>query len=516
MSKQYHKPSDFSLKRCTTSRKKEPQTADEFIGFGTDFEESGDRWRNQDNPKSSRFYMKAIAAYEAALRLAPNSLDAAYNRARLQLTIATNDHLSPPGVNYSAADMLQEALRYHEYCLNLPNGHSEHDIIFNTGQTYIALAEEVSSGANGSGSAPLMRAMELVWNGIQMFDRALALQESQLQSMVPQDVDIDLDTEDGGVTLCDSNIFEGVERAEADRPEQGERWAVIKEPVTRSDVFDTVLAKLEALILLCGLIQQTGNTKFTGDPYIFYKEQEGYLLSKLEKLLEYSPESKAEAAITRANFTVAVADLGFKSWNLSAQQYTEYVQRAFPSGTTAELGPVMIVNKAEAYIQLAQTFLDRANLNAAEVTWSQILSHFTLAAKLLAEAATQDKMNARLCCLRGDVEMFRSRIIMRNEADPKRLTTVETLWNNAGVFYRGTRRLAEASPDGQMDMKVEGIVKGIVAEMQKQLTREGCDPAEILANARKELAAFPGWGEIAVEAVRNGVFDEMILVELEK
>jgi len=73
--------------------------------------------------------MKAIAAYEAALGLAPNSLDAAYNRARLQLTIATNEHLFPPGISYSAADMLQEALRYHEYCLNLPDGHSEHDII---------------------------------------------------------------------------------------------------------------------------------------------------------------------------------------------------------------------------------------------------------------------------------------------------------------------------------------------------------------------------------------------------
>jgi len=383
----------------------------------------------------------------------------------------------------------------------------------NTGQAYITLAEEVSSGANGSGSAPSMRAMGLVWNGVKMFDRALALQESQLQSMVPQDIDLDI--EDGGVTLRDAGIFEGVERAEADRPEQSEQWAVIKEPVTKSDVLDTVLAKLEALILLCGLIQQTGNIQLTGDPFIFYKEQGGDLLSKLEKLLDDLPESRAEAALPRANFTAAVADLGFKSGNLSAQQYIEHVQRAFPSGPTAELGPVMIVNRAEAYIQLAHTLLDRTNLNTAEVTSNQILSHFNLAAKLLAEAATQDKKNARLCCLRGDVEMFRSRIIMRNEADPERLTTVEILWGNAGVFYRGARRLAEAYPNSQMDTNLEGIVKGIVAEVQKQLTQEGSDAAEVLANARKELSAFPGWGEVAIEAVRNGVFDEMVLVKLE-
>lgn len=73
--------------------------------------------------------MKAIAAYEAALKIAPNSLDAAYNRARLQLTIATNVSLYPPGASYSTVDKLQEALRYHKYCLDLPDGHSEHDII---------------------------------------------------------------------------------------------------------------------------------------------------------------------------------------------------------------------------------------------------------------------------------------------------------------------------------------------------------------------------------------------------
>lgn len=355
-----------------------------------------------------------------------------------------------------------------------------------------------------------MGAMELVWNGLRMFDRVLSLQESQLQAIVPQD--IDLDTEDGGVTLSDSSTFEKVERADSDRSEQSEQWAVIKEPVTKSDVLDTVLAKLEALILLCGLIQQPGNTQLTGDPFIFYKEQGGDLLSKLDKLLEDLPESRAEAVLPRANFTVAVADLGFRSRNISAQQYTEHVQRAFPSGIPAELGPVMTVNKAEAYIQLAQALLESTDRNSAEVTSNQLLSHFNLAAKLLAEAAAQDKKNARLCCLRGDVEMFRSRIIMRNEVDPKQLTTVETLWGNAGVFYRGARKLAEAYPDGQMDMKVEGIVKGILTEIQKQLTWGGDDAEEILANARKELGAFPGWDEIAVEAVRNSVFDEMALI----
>lgn len=71
--------------------------------------------------------MKAIDAYESALKLAPNSIEAAYNRARLQLTIGTNEQFLPPGA--CTREMLQDALTSHLYCLQLPDGNSEHDII---------------------------------------------------------------------------------------------------------------------------------------------------------------------------------------------------------------------------------------------------------------------------------------------------------------------------------------------------------------------------------------------------
>lgn len=389
----------------------------------------------------------------------------------------------------------------------------------NTGQAYIALAEDFSSGLGGSDPLPQsQRAVELLWNGIGMFDKALVLQEKELQSILPQDINMDTD-EDGGVSLKDMDTcsMESMEAGGVTETKETEQWAVIKEPVTKTDVLDTVLAKLEALTLLCGLAQYASAAFPGGDLFIYQKEQGADLLSKLDTLLEELPDSKTEAALPRANFTVAVADLGFKHGSLSTEQYTEHVQQAFSSDSFSEpTSPIMSVNQAEAYIQLAQTLSDRTNPNTADVTLDRLLSHYNLAAKSLAVAATQDKNNARLFCLRGDVEMFRSRNLIAKGEHQTKMATINTLWGNAGVFYRGAKRLAEAYPERQKDVRLEAGVKEIMVEVQKQLSGGQGDIKEVIMKARKELNSYPGWDEIVIEATRIGIFDEEVLVELEQ
>ena len=84
-------------------------------------------WKLKSLPQAGRFYLKAISAYSSALELLSTSTDAAYNKARLQLTLTTNDGLLPPEINPRA--MLHEALNTHLYCLGLPEGNSGHDIV---------------------------------------------------------------------------------------------------------------------------------------------------------------------------------------------------------------------------------------------------------------------------------------------------------------------------------------------------------------------------------------------------
>ena len=379
----------------------------------------------------------------------------------------------------------------------------------NTAQVYIALVEDYTSG-NGAGDPQSMeRAVEYLLKGVDLFDRALLLQEGQLESSPAQDIDMD-DDEDGGITLQDQ-----MESAESESTESTEQWALIKEPVTKSDVLDTIVAKLEALALLCGLAQYT--YEFLQDPFQYARDAGVTLLNKLDSLLEGSPDGTTlELVLSRANFSVALSDLGFKTGTITVQEYTENIQHAFSASSLMGFtGPIVLVNKAEAYIQLAQALGDASNPLTASVRPIEILSHYTLAAKLLTEASGQDKTNARLHCLRGDVEMWRSRIVSGQEGGEKKMATVETLWGNAGVYYRGAKKVAEAYPNGQRDVYLEACVKELVSEVQKQLIRGGKGIEEVVGKVKRELEKYSGWDETVLECVRHGVLDERVLRELE-
>lgn len=47
---------------------------------GVDFEEAGEKWRAGDAAKSSRFFLRAINAYDAGLQRFPGSFDLSYNK----------------------------------------------------------------------------------------------------------------------------------------------------------------------------------------------------------------------------------------------------------------------------------------------------------------------------------------------------------------------------------------------------------------------------------------------------
>ncbi|KAL8831144.1 MAG: hypothetical protein Q9191_001038 [Dirinaria sp. TL-2023a] len=76
------------------------------IDMGVEHEEAGEKWRAGDAEKSSRFFAKAIADYDAGLQAFPRSFDLAYNRWR-------QDH------HPQVIRLLQEALELFQRCLSL-------------------------------------------------------------------------------------------------------------------------------------------------------------------------------------------------------------------------------------------------------------------------------------------------------------------------------------------------------------------------------------------------------------
>lgn len=52
---------------------------------GVELEEAGEKWRAGDAVKSMRFFMRAIANYDAGLQKHPRSFDLAYNKYVIKL-----------------------------------------------------------------------------------------------------------------------------------------------------------------------------------------------------------------------------------------------------------------------------------------------------------------------------------------------------------------------------------------------------------------------------------------------
>lgn len=380
----------------------------------------------------------------------------------------------------------------------------------NTGQTFVSLAEELLSGGDQEGS---QRAVEYLTKAMDYFGHAMVLQTEQLELIGSLDTKMDTE-EDGRADPLDSGEMDVTGEGDAKNIHihPVEQWVVIKEPVTKVELVDTITAQLETLTVFCGVVQSTlDSSQFT-----YIKERGQELIVKLEALLEDVPQCKAEASLPQANFNISLADLKFKLEIISAREYTKLVQEAFPSAPADSLGPVMLVNSAEAYIQLAQALSDHTHRTTVDILLPEVLSYLTLAAKFLAEAAKEDKTNARLFCLRGDVEMWRSQNIFRNEGYQNRMAAMETLWGNAGVYYRGAKRLAEAYPNAQQDIRLEGAVKEIIIGIQQNLSRGDGGFSEIVATAKRDLEQLPGWDTVAIDAARHGIFDEIIPVELGK
>jgi hypothetical protein len=58
----------------------EPQSENDFLEAADELEQGAGKWRAGDAAKASRFFNRAIDAYNAGLQRYPNSFDLAYNK----------------------------------------------------------------------------------------------------------------------------------------------------------------------------------------------------------------------------------------------------------------------------------------------------------------------------------------------------------------------------------------------------------------------------------------------------
>jgi len=193
-----------------------------------------------------RFFQRAIEVYEQGLQVSPNSLDLAYNKARVQLEICTHPVLVGQ-LKQPLLEVLQIALASHRHALQL--GPENIDTLFNTAQVLRSIAEEVA-GADDLPSAEAIKLLEEAW---ELQSRCFEIQkvrylENQEEERIANEqaaADLAAPTQAVPAEPASSTISGGGGSEEPG--EEEEQWVSVVEPVTTDTLIDTVVAQLETL-----------------------------------------------------------------------------------------------------------------------------------------------------------------------------------------------------------------------------------------------------------------------------
>ncbi|RAL60714.1 hypothetical protein DID88_009820 [Monilinia fructigena] len=272
-----------------------PATADEYLAAGVDFEEAGEKWRGGDAVKSTRFFIRAVNNYEEALKKFPNSFDLAYNKARVLYELTQYPKLAAQ-LPGALLDHLTTALEASRYALGLKQDNA--DILFNTAQVL---------------------------------------------------TNPDPDPEEGRVLLSDASS----------QPPQDDRWATIVEPVTLDTLLDTLIAQLQTLATLCGLVNVDA-----GRGLAWIEEYSTPLIGqKLQDYLQGTTDREQEAGLAKSNFIAALADANFRVQRIDLGTYERVLNDAY-SSLDLDDHPEGLCDKAEAFISYNASL--RLNYDAAQ------------------------------------------------------------------------------------------------------------------------------------------------------
>ncbi|KAG0646803.1 hypothetical protein D0Z07_6460 [Hyphodiscus hymeniophilus] len=435
-----------------------PSTADEYLAAGVDFEDAGEKWRGGDAVKSTRFFVRAMDCYGEALKKFPTSFDLAHNKARLQYELTQHPKLLAqlPG---SLLDLLQTALESSRNALSLKQDNP--DVLFNTAQVLTSIVEAISD-SRGISIDPL----PLLEESLELFQRCLTLQEFQHTESLTQEESLsqefpDSDNENGGVSIQDAT-------STSSEPPQDDRWATVLEPITNDTLLDTLLAQLETLTTLCGLINAD-----SGRGLAWIEEYASSLLTtKLPAYLS-GTDRNPEAGLTRANFMAAAAEANFRFQRIDVATYSRAIDEAY-SPLDLQDNPEGLANKAEAFISYNSSLRlyhypeEEGMKKVLQSRWQALttaLNALTAASKL----PSADNL-PKIHLARGDTELSRFQLGQPPNNLESAAKNGSVLVRNAEKFYRGAKALAAsagAAKEGEEAEIKESLAVALAGDAQR-------------------------------------------------
>ncbi|KAI1136308.1 hypothetical protein F5Y05DRAFT_415496 [Hypoxylon sp. FL0543] len=436
------KAKSFS-KQAKAKPKKEQKldTADDYLSAGVDFEEAAGKWRAGDAAKSIRFFQRALDVYGAGLEKFPRSIDLAYNKARVQLEVATHPILVVQ-LRQPLKQVLEEALRSHQYALQLDPDNA--DTLFNTSQVLTAIAELMASDEGDDAASSEAEAIKVLREALELQSKCLSVQERKYQEFLEQErIANEQEENTGGDTTAATDPGNSPESGDAE--EDGE-WFNVIEPVTRDTLIDTVLAQLGTLTTLCSIMSSSpGAAPEHTFPWV--EELSTSLFEKVQTISRDQSDRLQEIALARANLVSALLEAGYKSGKIDVETYKRERDAAF---STAEL---QLERSVDGLIANARSLL-AFNSALTDVNNGDAESQSTLRWNVLTASIANLKSASAILgishddlatthLLRGDASLYLCAMAFPPTLHQTAVNTAAQNAKNAEVYYRNASKLSQ-------------------------------------------------------------------------
>lgn len=428
--------------------------------------------------KALRFGRKALELYAEGLSRYPHNFDLAYNKARLELEIATHPLLVHV-LDVPVFGLLKQALASHEYALTLEPDNA--DALFNIAQVLTALAEQIAKDESLSD----LDALRYLEQALEYQGRCLQVQEVKYtesrrmrEEAANQSLE-DNDDDEGGAQLDASTTTAFEDR------EQEEQWVSIIEPVTASTLLDTVLAQLATLTVLSSLLNSMLAAFPGSEAAISPAKVEAHFSKLVDEALSSLMSTNqpdvlsrfTEVALARVTFSGTLLELAFRTQSIDPQTYRTSLEDIFSDENldTTNAADALIAH-GKALISYNSAIVDHLGDNSspdiqnqANMRWntlSKAIKLLTSAANLPSTKSDSTSL-ATTHLLRGDSSLLLHALSYPPTSFTQAISNSAQLLKNAEVFYRNATKLfLSTGVEGQGDKDVAQFRGGIVQVLQ--------------------------------------------------
>ncbi|CAJ2510257.1 Uu.00g061570.m01.CDS01 [Anthostomella pinea] len=533
----------FSKEAKAKNTKKEPQldSADDYLEAASEHEDAMGKHRAGDAAKALRFAHRALEVYSNGVAKFPQNFDLAYNKAWLELEVATHDSLAE-ALDVPVIGLLRQALESHRIALGLNSDNA--DALFNMAQVLTAIAEKIAEDDGADDSEALQcleQAIDYQNQCFQIQEREFTKNRREFEQAMHGSADNDPDN-DGGARRTQNTAYP----ASANQDEEEDQWVSVVEPVTANSLLDTVIAQINTLATLCSIINsQLAATPGLAPP-ISMSWVESFstklLAGVLPNLIDENKEDLgprlSEMALTKAVFVGNFLELSFRSGANDVDTYQKELDSAFKQPEVDATSEDVLLAWARALIAfnsaLADSDSQQANSDAggvpqqtqASLRWSVLIdaqSRLTATAKLPHISASKDHDDTRTLTtthlLRGDISLLLQALSYPPTAHIQARNTAGQLLKNAEVYYRNAGKLfGTLGSDAREEKAVCELKGGVVAVLQQLIadaTSAGSSSSTADSSASNLSTASPQLMESGLGAVARAKGEAWVREQLD-